>query len=458
MSTPTDTCDALSDITNIAGTNYFEMGQITPIILDKENIPPDAHRNDIHVGIGTATTDTWTTGQEKAQDIKAPGKGAGDVPATAAEEELVIRAPVHCDGCGRKLRRSLQRLEGVGEVTVDSRTNTVVVRGRRVVENASDVVEVVERRTGEKAVLVSPSPEKLPPPRSAAKGGETKDKKDDANTKDDTGDDELPEVNMEMVTVLKMNLHCDACSEEIRRRILKITGVEEAVPHLKSSQVMVKGKVEPATLVGFIYKCTGRKAAIIRAEPLDDLLQSAKSTAPPTVVAPVPPVEAENPPGEKKNGGQNGKKEEPNEENKGGGGQEEDHVDDESPETEKPSDGGHGAEEHGTHPGEAQNHDGGGHGDGLVLENHTKDDHLFTVPMPAGVVTVAPEMALSNRSYFYPSYPSYAQYYYPYQQYQYPQAYPAYACSPAAMYGYGYPANYPPEAFSEENPNACTIV
>ena len=45
-------------------------------------------------------------------------------------------------------------------------------------------------------MLVSPSPEKLPPPRPAAKGGETKDKKDDANTKDDTGDDELPEVNM----------------------------------------------------------------------------------------------------------------------------------------------------------------------------------------------------------------------------------------------------------------------
>jgi hypothetical protein len=50
------------------------------------------------------------------QDIKAPGKGAGDVPAAAAaagEEQLVIRAPVHCDGCGRKLRRSLQRLEGI---------------------------------------------------------------------------------------------------------------------------------------------------------------------------------------------------------------------------------------------------------------------------------------------------------------------------------------------------------
>ncbi|CAD6220263.1 unnamed protein product [Miscanthus lutarioriparius] len=394
---------------------------------------------------GTADGGAATgTGQEKVQDIKPSGKGGGDVPAAAAgEKQLVIRAPVHCDGCGRKLRRSLQRIEGVGEVTVDSRTNTVVVRGRRAVENATEVLQVVERRTGEKAVLVSPSPDKLPPRSVPNKGGETN-KKDDGNTKDVSN--ELPEVDMEMVTVLKMNLHCDACSEEIRRRILKITGDGE-----REGGAGDTGRLHP--------QVHGGKAAIIRAEPLDDLLQSAKSPAPPTVVTPAPPVEAENPPGEKKNGGQNGKKkEEPNEENTGGG-QEEDHVD-ENPETKKPSDGGHGAtdEEHGTHAGEAPNHNNGGHhGDEFVLENHTKDDRLFTVPMPAGVVTVAPEMALSNRSYYYPAYPS-AQYYFPYQQYQYPQAYPAYACSPAAMYGYGYPANYPPDAFSEENPNACTIV
>jgi hypothetical protein len=30
-----------------AGTNHSKMDQNTPIILDKENIPPDAHRNDI---------------------------------------------------------------------------------------------------------------------------------------------------------------------------------------------------------------------------------------------------------------------------------------------------------------------------------------------------------------------------------------------------------------------------
>ena len=87
-------------------------------------------------------------------------------------------------------------------MTVDSRTNTVVVRGgRAVVENATEVVQVVERRTGEKAVLVSPSPEKLPPPppSAAAKGGETN-KKGDANTKD-MGEDELLQVNMVLCIV-----------------------------------------------------------------------------------------------------------------------------------------------------------------------------------------------------------------------------------------------------------------
>ena len=32
------------------------MDKNTPIILDKENIPPDAHGNHIHVDIGAATT------------------------------------------------------------------------------------------------------------------------------------------------------------------------------------------------------------------------------------------------------------------------------------------------------------------------------------------------------------------------------------------------------------------
>jgi hypothetical protein len=74
-------------------------------------------------------------------------------------------------------------------VSVDSSTDTVVVRGPKVVENAAETVRIVERRTGGKAVLLSPAPEKLPPAAAAVK----------KETKKDDGDkdvNELPEINM----------------------------------------------------------------------------------------------------------------------------------------------------------------------------------------------------------------------------------------------------------------------
>ena len=238
------------------------------------------------------------------------------------------------------------------------------------------------------------------------------------------------------------------------------SGVEDAVPHLKSSQMMVKGAVEPAALVGLIHSRTGVKAAIFRAEPLE----------PPPAPKDAPPVAGEESKkhepaakntGEKKDGEEKGNKEE---EKRGGGGAEEE---DKNPRAEKPSGGGGGAEEQeGSHGGAAEEDAGGG--DGVVLESRKKDDRLFTVPLPAGVVTVAPEMALDNAAagaapyscYSYPSYYPYAAH--PSYSYQYGQYPPQdYAPPPYAYAGghdvYGCP-RYPAEAFTEENPNACAIV
>lgn len=247
-----------------------------------------------------------------------------------------------------------------------------------------------------------------------------------------------------MVVVLRIDLHCDACSEEIKRRILKIKGVEEAVPHIKSSQLMVKGMVEPATLVGFIHKCTGRKAAIIRAEPLDPLPPS--MSPPPPMDAPL--MEAETPADagtkqqdpsdnqEEKKEGKEEKNEGVQEDNRGR--EEEDNVD-EKLKMEKPNEG-NGIENEETHVDVPNN--------GVVEENHTKD-HLFKVPVPAAVVEVAPESEkMAMNSYQCPAYPYAYQY-----QYQYPQLY-SYAGNPAM---YAYP-HYSPQTFSDENPNACTIM
>ena len=77
---------------------------------------------------------------------------------------------------------------------MDSTTDRVVVRGPKAAENAAGSLKVVERRTGRKAVLVSPAPDKLPPAAAAAKGEKTKQLKDGGGNKDVTND--LPEIDM----------------------------------------------------------------------------------------------------------------------------------------------------------------------------------------------------------------------------------------------------------------------
>ncbi|CAM0883306.1 unnamed protein product [Alopecurus aequalis] len=374
---------------------------------------------------------------EKGDDMAPAKGGGGDEPAN----EVVVSVPVHCEGCARKVRRSLLRTEGFEEVIVDYSTNTVMVTGQKALEDPMMVVEMVERKTRKKALLLSPSPAKLPPP-----AGKSKDTKEAAGAdmkKEAAGADmkkEAAELDMKMAVVLKIELHCEACSEEMKKRILKIKGVEEAVPHMKSSQLMVKGAVEPATLVGFIHKCTGRKAAIIRAEPLEDPPPAA--TTPPKKMDDKTPADAnakQKEPSDNLDEKNEGAKEETKQEDNGGGGGEQ-NVD-EKTKTEKQNKGDGGGE---------KNVD-----EKTKAENHQTKDHQFKLPVQAAYVAVPPEtekMAENSlyEYYYHPAY-AYAYPYYPCQQYQYP-----YAGHPAAMYR-PYP-QYPPQTLSDENPDACSIM
>lgn len=88
--------------------------------------------------------------------------------------------------------------EGVEEVTVDCRTNTVIVRGPKAAVDPAGIVEVVDRRTGKKALLLSslPSANLKPPPSPEKRSSETV-KKDAAEQ--DMGK-EMSEEDMVIVT------------------------------------------------------------------------------------------------------------------------------------------------------------------------------------------------------------------------------------------------------------------
>lgn len=189
---------------------------------------------------------------------------------------------------------------------------------------------------------------------------------------------------------------------------------------------MVKGIVEPATLVGFIHKCTGKKAAIIRAEPLhEDTPEDAGAKKQDTSDH----LEHKNEAVEH---------ETEQEVKRAGGGEE--------AKTEEPSKGdGDGVEK-----------------EAVIEENQTKG-HLFNLAVPpAAVVGVAPEagkMAMNGLYQYNYHQPAYGYAYpphYAYQQYQYPYPYP-YAAGNPAMYG-PCPHYPPPQTFSDHNPDACTIM
>ncbi|KAL5170124.1 Heavy metal-associated isoprenylated plant protein 8 [Glycine soja] len=73
--------------------------------------------------------------------------------------EIVLKVDMHCEACARKVAKALKGFQGVEEVSVDSRTNKVVVKGK-----TTDPIKVCERlqkKSGKKLELISPLPKPL---------------------------------------------------------------------------------------------------------------------------------------------------------------------------------------------------------------------------------------------------------------------------------------------------------
>ncbi|CAA2964067.1 heavy metal-associated isoprenylated plant 7-like [Olea europaea subsp. europaea] len=158
---------------------------------------------------------------------------------------------MHCEACARKVRRCLKGFEGVEDVITDCKTSKVVVKGEKA--DPLKVLARVQRKSHRQVELISP----IPPPPPAEEP-----KKEEKEVVKEEKKEEPPKITV----VLKVYMHCEACSQEIRKRIQRMKGVESAEPDLKSSQVTVKGVFEPESLVNHVNKRTGKHAVIMKVE------------------------------------------------------------------------------------------------------------------------------------------------------------------------------------------------
>ncbi|CAA6668349.1 unnamed protein product [Spirodela intermedia] len=180
--------------------------------------------------------------EKKGDEGKTAGgggsvEGGGDKETpTPPPEEIIMRVNMHCAGCAKKIKRSLMGIEGVEEVKTDCGNHLVVVKGKVAAGDPLGLVNRLQRKNGRKVELLTPV---LPKPVE----------KKDENPKPVLKKEEQ-QVTM---AVLKVHMHCEACGQEIKKRILKIKG----------------GVLDPVTLLEHVHRRIGRNAAVVEVKPLE---------------------------------------------------------------------------------------------------------------------------------------------------------------------------------------------
>lgn len=154
-------------------------------------------------------------------------------------EPCVLFVDLHCVGCAKKIQRSIMKMRGVEGVVVDMAKNEVTIKG--IVEPQA-ICNTITKKTKRRANVISP----LPP----AEG------------------EPVPEVVNSQVSgpetvELNVNMHCEACAEQLKRKILQMRGVQTAVTEFSTGKVTVTGTMDANKLVDYVYRRTKKQAKIV---------------------------------------------------------------------------------------------------------------------------------------------------------------------------------------------------
>ncbi|KAK6155456.1 hypothetical protein DH2020_009704 [Rehmannia glutinosa] len=151
---------------------------------------------------------------------------------------FILFVDLHCVGCAKKIERSILKIRGVEGVTIDMLKNEVTIKG--VVEPQA-ICSRLMKKTKRRAKVLSPLPE--------AEG------------------EPMPEVASQvsgLTTVeLNVNMHCEACAAQLKKKILKMKGVRTVETELSSSKVTVTGTMDADRLVDYVYRRTKKQAKIV---------------------------------------------------------------------------------------------------------------------------------------------------------------------------------------------------
>lgn len=171
---------------------------------------------------------------------------------------VVYKLDLHCEGCVKKIKRSVRHFAGVETVKADLSSNKVTVAGKF---DAVKLQDKLVEKTKKKVDIVS-----APPKKDAGATEKPSEKKaDEKKPEEKKPEEKKPEENKpkESTVVLKIKLHCDGCITKIRRIIMKFKGVETVNLDGDKDLVTVKGTMEPKELVEYLSEKLKRNVEMV---------------------------------------------------------------------------------------------------------------------------------------------------------------------------------------------------
>ncbi|XP_057424133.1 heavy metal-associated isoprenylated plant protein 3-like [Lotus japonicus] len=204
--------------------------------------------------------------QPKNETAKKPDEGAkNDAPAP-----IVYKLDLHCEGCIKKIKRTVRHFEGVENVKAELEANKVTVTGKF---DAVKLQAKIAEKTKKKVDLVS-----APPKKDAGAGEKSPEKKpeekksDEKKSEEKKSDEKKPEEKKpkESTVVMKIRLHCDGCINKIKKMILKFKGVESVNLDGDKDLVTVKGTMDAKELVAYVTEKTKRNVDVVPPKKEED--------------------------------------------------------------------------------------------------------------------------------------------------------------------------------------------
>ncbi|XP_031102271.1 heavy metal-associated isoprenylated plant protein 6 [Ipomoea triloba] len=198
---------------------------------------------------------------QKEEAKKEGGEKKGGDAAVKKEEKptaVVLKADLHCEGCAKKVRRSIRHFDGVEDVKTDWESGKLTVKGN---VDPAWLRDILASKIKKKVEILSPQPKKD----GGGGGGAAGDKKsDDKSAKKDEKDTEKkPKEPQVSTVVLTVRLHCDGCADKVKRIIRKINGVKDVDVDLAKDLVTVKGSMDVKEITAYLREKLKRGVEVV---------------------------------------------------------------------------------------------------------------------------------------------------------------------------------------------------